>query len=197
MFDKVYVPVLGVIENMAYFICDGCDKKHYIFGDAGGKTLEERFGLETIAELPITGRLSGSLDALAESGIANETTDIVIRTLGKKILEKPQRPQVDFDAKTITLTWENGEKSTVSNAALRRACSCALCVDEMTRAPLLDPRSIPMDIHAEKVGIIGNYAVMVDWSDGHNTGFFPYSTIRELAAKVSAGCGSGSCGCRD
>jgi len=196
MFDKVNVPVLGVIENMAYFICDGCDKKHYIFGEAGGKALEERFGLETLIELPVTGSLSGSLDALAGSSLADETTDIVIRTLGKKILEKPQRPRVDFDAKTITLTWENGEKATVSNAALRRACSCALCVDEMTRAPLLDPRTIPMDIRAEKVGIIGNYAVMVDWSDGHNTGFFPYSTIRELAAKTKTGCGSGSCGCR-
>lgn len=196
MFDKVNVPVLGVIENMAYFICDGCDKKHFIFGEAGARTLEERFGLETLAELPITGNLSGSLDTLAGSEIANETTDIVIRALGKKVLEKTERPTVEHDAKTITLTWADGEISVVSNAALRRACSCALCVDEMTRAPLLDPKTIPMDIHAEKVGIIGNYAVTVDWSDGHNTGFFPYSTIRELAKKASGGCGSGACGCR-
>ena len=64
----------------------------------------------------------------------------------------------------------------------------------MTRAPLLDPKSIPMDIHAKQVGIIGNYAITVDWSDGHNTGFFPYSTIRELARKVVGGCGSSSFG---
>ncbi|WP_372808342.1 P-loop NTPase [Pontiella sp.] len=186
MFDKVNVPVLGVVENMAYFICDGCNKRHYIFGESGGKELEQRFGLETIAELPITGNLSGSLDELAKSGIANDTTDIIIRTLGKKLLEKTERPNVDFDAKTITLSWPNGESCTVSNAALRRACSCALCVDEMTRAPLLDPKTIPMDIHAQKVGIIGNYAIMVDWSDGHNTGFFPYSVIKELAGKSRA-----------
>jgi DUF971 family protein len=206
MFDKVNVPVLGVVENMAYFICDGCDKKHYIFGESGGKELEERFGLETIAELPITGSLSGSLDELAASGIANETTDIIIRTLGKKLMDKVVRPEVTHNAKTITLTWPE-ETVTVSNAALRRACNCALCVDEMTRKPLLDPKSIPMDIHAEKIELIGNYAVMVDWSDGHNTGFFPYSVFRELekmarhnkgvnAATGSAGCGSGSCGCK-
>ncbi len=192
MFDKVNVPVLGVIENMAYFLCDGCDKKHLIFGEAGGKTLEERFGLDTIAELPITGNLSGSLDALTGSDIANETTDTVIRALGKKVLEKVDRPEVEFDATAITLKWADGETSVVSNAALRRACSCALCVDEMTRAPLLDPASVPMDIHAEKIGIIGNYAVMVDWSDGHNTGFFPFSTIRELAQSV----GNAGCGCK-
>ena len=107
MFDKVNVPVLGVIENMAYFICDGCDKKHYIFGEAGGKTLEERFGIETIAERPMTGNLSGSLDALTGGEIANETTDIVIRTLGKKILEKVDRPEVEFDAKKIVIKWDH------------------------------------------------------------------------------------------
>ena len=196
MFDKVNVPVLGIIENMAYFMCDSCDKKHLIFGEAGAKSLEDRFGLKTLAELPITGRLSGSLDELTGSRLANETTDVVIRALGKKTLEKVESPHVDFDAKTITLTWSDGETATVSNASLRRACSCALCVDEMTRASLLDPKTIPMDIHAEKVGTIGNYAITVDWSDGHNTGFFPYSVIRDLAKTIESGCGSESCGCK-
>jgi len=181
MFDKVNVPVLGVIENMAYFICDGCDKKHLIFGEAGAKSLEMRFGLETLAEIPISGSLSGSFGALAGSGIANETTDSVIRALGKKTLEKTERPSVDSDADSITLTWPDGETATVSNVELRSACSCALCIDEMTRAPLLDPKSIPADIHAKSVGLIGNYAVTVDWSDGHNTGFFPYRIFRELS----------------
>ena len=37
---------------------------------------------------------------------------------------------------------------------------------------------------------------MVDWSDGHNTGFFPYSVIKDLAKKVDGGCGSETCGCK-
>ena len=183
MFDKVNVPVLGVVENMAHFVCDGCDKKHYIFGKSGGKELAERFGLETIAELPVTGNLSGSLDALHESGVANETTDIVIRTLGKKMLDKVEPPDVILGAEDITLKWPN-ETVTVSNAELRRSCNCALCVDEMTRKPLLDPQTVPEDIRAEKVETIGNYAILVDWSDGHNTGFFPYSTIKDLAGQT-------------
>jgi DUF971 family protein len=51
----------------------------------------------------------------------------------------------------------------------------------MTHAPLLDPKAVPDDIHALAVAAIGNYAITVDWSDGHNTGFFPYKTIREIA----------------
>ena len=181
MFDKVNVPVLGVIENMSYFKPDCCDKKYLIFGEAGAKTLEERFGLPTLAELPITSQLSGNYDEVAQQTLANETVDVVIRALGKKVMEQISRPEIEFNEKTITLTWEEGESVTVSNAALRRACNCALCVDEMTRAPLLDPASIPMDIRAEKISMIGNYAILVDWSDGHNTGFFPFSLIREVA----------------
>jgi Mrp family chromosome partitioning ATPase/DUF971 family protein len=173
MFDKVNVPVLGVIENMAWFACDDCGKKHYLFGTAGAKNLETMFGLETLAELPITGSL------IAE--YADETTDAVIRALGRKSLEKIVQPEVLHDAKNITLKWPDGKTATVSNAALRKACSCAVCVDEMTHAPILDPASIPDDIHALSVGVIGNYAITVDWSDGHNTGFFPYKTIKELA----------------
>ena len=181
MFDKVNVPVLGVIENMSYFIPDCCDKKYSIFGEAGAKTLEERFGLPTLAELPITSQLSGNYDEVAQQTLANKTVDVVIRALGKKVMEQLSRPEIEFNEKTITLTWEEGESVTVSNTALRRACNCALCVDEMTRAPLLDPASIPMDIRAEKISMIGNYAILVDWSDGHNTGFFPFSLIREVA----------------
>ena len=173
--------MLGVIENMSYFECDGCGKRHAIFGDAGAKTLQERFGLATLAELPITPELSAQYDQLASREVANKTVDIVIRALGKKVLEKPARPEVTHTDKTISLTWEDGTVATVSNVALRRACNCALCVDEMTRKPLLDPTTIPLDIKAEKIEMIGNYAILVDWSDGHNTGFFPFTQIRELA----------------
>ena len=54
----------------------------------------------------------------------------------------------------------------------------------MTRAPLLNPDSIPLDIYAKKISLIGNYAILVDWSDGHNTGFFPFNAIRDLSKKI-------------
>lgn len=174
MFDKVNVPLLGVVENMAWFACDSCSKKHYPFGTAGSKELEDKFGLATLAELPIDG------NRLAE--YADDTTDAVIRALGKKALENKTAPEVSFDDRFITLTWPD-ETVRVQNSVLRNACGCALCIDEMTQQPLLDPASVPNDIHAESVGTIGNYAITVDWSDGHNTGFFPYKTIRELAEK--------------
>jgi len=181
MFDKVNVPVLGVVENMAWFACDDCGKKHYLFGEAGAKSLEKMFGLETLAELPLRPSSGQAITGSLIAEYADETTDAVIRALGKKSLEKNVPPEVSFDASAITLKWPDGETISVPNVALRKACSCANCIDEMTHAPTLDPKSIPEDIRALKVGTIGNYAITVDWSDGHNTGFFPYKTIRELA----------------
>ena len=155
--------------------------------------LEERFGLQTLAELPISHKLSGEYESVAAQQVANDTVDVVIRALGKKVMEQPAIPQIESDEKTISLVFEDGERVTVSNAALRRACNCALCVDEMTRAPLLDPASVPMDIRAEKVSLIGNYAILVDWSDGHNTGFFPFSSIREVGTTVDKSAGFQGC----
>ncbi|NQU40578.1 MAG: P-loop NTPase [Lentisphaerae bacterium] len=180
MFDKVNVPVIGVIENMAYFICDGCDKRHEIFGGGGAGELEQRFGLKQLAELPISTSMSGSLAAISDSAAAQEATDAVIRAVGAQALARNEKPAVAFDAAQITLTWPDGETVTVANRALRLACACANCVDEMSSRPTLDPDTVPMDIHAKEVWTIGNYAIGVNWSDGHATGFFPYHTLREM-----------------
>ena len=53
MFEKVNVPVLGIVENMSYFLCDNCDKKHYIFKSGGGKILADTFKIPFIGEIPI------------------------------------------------------------------------------------------------------------------------------------------------
>ena len=101
-------------------------------------------------------------------------------------MDQPQPKRADHVSPLhFRIEWKGGGVSDYKARDLRLACPCASCVDENTGAPLLDPKSIPMDIHAEKVGVIGNYAITVDWSDGHNTGFFPYTTIRQLASKTN------------
>ena len=54
MFKKVNLPILGVVENMSYFICDECDKKHYIFGKQSSHKLANNLGIEVLGELPIS-----------------------------------------------------------------------------------------------------------------------------------------------
>jgi ATP-binding protein involved in chromosome partitioning len=53
MFDKLNVPVFGVIENMSYFLCPHCDERTEIFGYGGGRTAAEELGLEFLGEIPL------------------------------------------------------------------------------------------------------------------------------------------------
>jgi ATP-binding protein involved in chromosome partitioning len=54
MFDKVMIPIVGMVENMSYFICDGCGKQHEIFSRGGAKRAAERFQIPYLGEIPIT-----------------------------------------------------------------------------------------------------------------------------------------------
>mgnify|MGYP006273651815 CR=1 FL=1 len=53
MFRKVNVPVLGLIENMSYFICSSCQARHEIFGHGGARAEAERLGVPFLGELPL------------------------------------------------------------------------------------------------------------------------------------------------
>jgi len=53
MFDTVNIPILGLVENMSYFVCDGCDKKHYIFAHGGAKEAARRMDMDFLGEVPL------------------------------------------------------------------------------------------------------------------------------------------------
>src|SRR5690606_2325759 len=53
MFRRVDVPVLGLIENMSYFICPDCGNRHDIFGHGGARREAERIGVPFLGEVPL------------------------------------------------------------------------------------------------------------------------------------------------
>jgi ATP-binding protein involved in chromosome partitioning len=55
MFERVAVPVLGIVENMSYFICPHCSTKHRIFGSGGGKRLADELDVPLLGEIPFFG----------------------------------------------------------------------------------------------------------------------------------------------
>ena len=53
MFNRVNVPVLGIVENMSYFTCDKCGERHDIFGHGGARAEAERIGVPFLGEVPL------------------------------------------------------------------------------------------------------------------------------------------------
>jgi DUF971 family protein len=84
-------------------------------------------------------------------------------------------------ARELAITWADGAKSVLAVRALRLACSCARCVDEWTGEGRLDPSAVPEDVHPLSVRPVGRYAIQIDWSDGHDTGIYPFQRLRELS----------------
>jgi len=61
MFDKLNVPMLGVVENMSYFECSKCNEKHYVFGQGGAEKISEKHNMPLLGEIPLnSGIMAGS-----------------------------------------------------------------------------------------------------------------------------------------
>lgn len=62
MFNKVNVPVIGVIENMSYHRCDNCGHHSHVFGTAGGEALAKNSQVELVGHLPLSSNIGSDID---------------------------------------------------------------------------------------------------------------------------------------
>ena len=84
------------------------------------------------------------------------------------------------------VTAAGAREEVLPSRALRLACRCAACQDETTGRPLLNPARVPADITPVTVTPQGNYAVAIEWSDGHASSIYPLTQLRQLAAAPSS-----------
>ncbi len=84
------------------------------------------------------------------------------------------------DASRLRVDWADGHRSEYSPRYLRLQCRCANCVDEMTGRPRLDPTRVPEDVYPLAIHYVGRYAIRIEWSDGHDTGIYPYELLRKI-----------------
>ncbi|GAA6206098.1 iron-sulfur cluster carrier protein ApbC [Thalassotalea sp. SU-HH00458] len=79
MFNKVDVPVLGVIENMSYHLCDHCGEKSHLFGSGGGERLSEEFKTKLLGQLPLDITICQHADSGKSALLENSSGDIAIQ----------------------------------------------------------------------------------------------------------------------
>jgi ATP-binding protein involved in chromosome partitioning len=80
----------------------------------------------------------------------------------------------------LLLRWADGREQRLTDRDLRLACQCAQCRDEMSGKRLLNPDNVPLDISLTRVWSVGNYALGMAFSDGHDTGIYTHKAIRAM-----------------
>ncbi len=87
MFRKMNVPVLGVMENMSYFICPHCGERTDIFGHGGGEVAAEEMGLEFLGEIPLDAqtRVAGDEGVPITESAPDSPPAQVFRSLAEKV----------------------------------------------------------------------------------------------------------------
>ena len=81
----------------------------------------------------------------------------------------------------ILIEWDaQGHQGFYPARALRLACPCAACVEEMSGRPLLDPARIPPDVRPMSLALVGAYGMRVHWSDGHATGIYTFEQLHRM-----------------
>ena len=63
MAEMMNVPVLGLVENMSYFVCPDCGEKHEIFGASHAAEAAQAHGIDTVCRIPMDSRLAANMDA--------------------------------------------------------------------------------------------------------------------------------------
>jgi len=80
---------------------------------------------------------------------------------------------------SVEITWSDGHRSVYPNRYLRDNCPCAACREGQPRR-LLPVLGAPGDLYPIQIGVVGRYAISIQWSDRHDTGIYSYDTLREL-----------------
>lgn len=79
MFEKVEVPLLGIVENMSTHVCTNCGHEEHIFGSGGGERMAQQYGVALLGSLPLDIRVRRESDAGTPIVVAEPDSDLAAR----------------------------------------------------------------------------------------------------------------------
>lgn len=97
MFEKVAVPVLGLVENMAVHVCSQCGHAEHIFGEGGGQKMAAQYGVPLLGSLPLESRVRELGDAgrpIVSMEPESQSARSLESTARRLAIELARRPQV-------------------------------------------------------------------------------------------------------
>ncbi len=97
MEDKVNVPILGLVENMAYFTpAEHPDERYYIFGKEGGLKLADKLGINILAQIPLVASIADSGDNGAPIALTDSITGHAFAHLAHEVVDAVNRRNNDL-----------------------------------------------------------------------------------------------------
>jgi ATP-binding protein involved in chromosome partitioning len=190
MFRQVDVPVLGIIENMSYFICTKCGERHEIFGHGGARDEAEKLGIPFLGGVPLDIEIRARSDAgqpivatKPDSPHAQIYRELAAKAWSELEKSKGQRvlpPQllITENGAQLQVVFE-GQPAFLLSAEMLRVMSPSAEVQGHSpdqRVTVGKKRNVKI----KNLEPVGNYASRIAFDDGHNTGLFTWSYLQLL-----------------
>jgi ATP-binding protein involved in chromosome partitioning len=101
MFEKVGVPILGIVENMAVHVCEKCGHVEHIFGEEGGKRLAAEYKMDYLGALPLNLSIRVQADSGHPSVVADPNSEIagLYMSVARQVAVKIAQRAKDFSSK--------------------------------------------------------------------------------------------------
>ena len=106
MFEKVGVPILGIVENMAVHICSNCGHAEHIFGADGGKKMAAEYQMEYLGALPLDIKIRLQADSGAPTVVSEPDSDVAVlyKDVARRVAVGIAEKAKDFSSKFPTIS---------------------------------------------------------------------------------------------
>jgi ATP-binding protein involved in chromosome partitioning len=109
MFEKVEVPVLGIVENMSIHICSECGHAEHIFGEGGGKRMSEEYGVDFLGALPLDIKIREQADSgnPTVAAMPDSKVSLIYREIARKTAAKLATKAKDHSSAFPSIVIQN------------------------------------------------------------------------------------------
>ena len=104
MFNKVEVPVLGIVENMAVHVCSKCGHAEHVFGEGGGERMAAQYGVPLLGSLPLDIRIREDADGGHPSVVSDPSSNV---SLAYRAIARTAAARLSMQARNKSISFPN------------------------------------------------------------------------------------------